>query len=91
MENNKPTRETIIRTIFLFVALANQVVVLFGGNALPFADDQIYEAISTAVTVAISLACWWKNQSFTEAAIEADFFLDMLKSESKYSRQSRQE
>lgn len=83
MESNKPTRGTIIRTVVLFIVLLNQVILFLGGDALPYSESQIYEAVSVVATVATSLWTWWKNQSFSEAAIEADFFKDMLKNESK--------
>lgn len=81
MENNKPTRETIIRTAVLFIVLFNQVVVLLGGEALSYNENQIYEAVSVVATIAASLWAWWRNNSFTDEAIEADFFKDMLKNE----------
>ena len=81
MDKNKPTRETIIRTVALFIVLLNQVVVLFGGNAIPYSENQIYEAVSTGATVSVSLLSWWYNNSFSEAAIEADFLKNMIKNE----------
>lgn len=80
---NKPTKETIIRTLVLFVALANQTLVLFGYTALPITDDKLYGVISWLFTAGSSLVCWWKNQSFSDAAIEADIFLDMVRNETK--------
>lgn len=71
--------DTITRTIVLFVALINQVIVLFGGDALPFDDNQIYSACSTILTVGASLRCWWKNNSFTTSALKADLKLNMHK------------
>ena len=75
---NKPTKETIIRTLVLFFALANQTLVLFGHTALPITDDKLYELISWLFTAGSSLVCWWKNQSFSDAAIEADIFLQTI-------------
>lgn len=72
-----PSRGTIARTVVLFAALANQVFVLLGGDALPFDDTQIYEAVSCVLTVGAALLSWWKNQSFTQAAILADCHLKM--------------
>ena len=80
---NKPTKEAIIRTLVLFAALANQTLVLFGHTALPITDDKLYGVISWLFTAGSSLVCWWKNQSFSDAAIEADIFLDMVRNETK--------
>lgn len=73
------SRETIIRTIVLFVALLNQVLTMFGLNPLPFSDEDIYSGLTMIFTVAATLWAWWKNNSFTQNAIEADEFLKKLK------------
>ena len=79
----KPSKETIIRTLVLFFALANQTLVLFGHTAFPITDDKLYGLVSWLFTAGSSLVCWWKNQSFSDAAIEADIFLDMVRNETK--------
>ena len=68
-ERNKPTGATIIRILVLFFALANQTLVLFGHKAFPVTESELYEAISWLFTAGSSLVCWWKNQSFSDAAI----------------------
>lgn len=76
------TKETIIRTIILVIALVNQVLTSLGKNPLPFSDDLIYEAVTLAVTIGASAWAWWKNNSFTKKAIAADEYLkEMKKSE----------
>lgn len=72
-------RDTIARTVVLFVALANQIFVIFGGDALPFDDSQVYEAVSCILTVGASLRCWYKNQSFSQPALRADLKLNMYR------------
>lgn len=83
MQKKKVSVETIIRTIVLAVTLVNQVLTMFGKNPLPFAEDELYTLLSTAATVAATLWAWWKNNSFTVAAIEADEYLAGIKAESK--------
>lgn len=73
------SRETIIRTIVLFVALLNQVLTMFGLNPLPFSNEDIYSGLTMIFTVVATLWAWWKNNSFTQNAIEADEFLKKLK------------
>lgn len=73
------SRETIIRTIVLFVALLNQVLTMFGLNPLPFSNEDIYSGLTAIFTVAATIWAWWKNNSFTQNAIEADEFLKKLK------------
>ena len=73
--------DTIARTICLVFALVNQVLAIFGKNVLPFTNDEIYQTVSLVATLSTSLLAWWKNNSFTSAAIEADRLMESLKSE----------
>lgn len=75
----KIKKETIIRTIILAIALINQVLTALGKNPLPFSDDMVYETVSVLFTVGASAWAWWKNNSFTKNAIEADKVLEELK------------
>ena len=76
---NNIKKETIIRTIVLIVALINQALTIAGKNPLPFEDEAIVEGLSYLFTAAASLWTWWKNNSFTKNAIEADKVLESLK------------
>lgn len=73
--------ETIVRTVILIVALINQALTVAGKSLLPITDDQITEVITLVITIGASLWAWWKNNSFTQAAIEADKVKDQLKSQ----------
>ena len=75
----KVKAETIIRTVILAVALINQVLTIFGYSIIPITDDQITEVISLLFTIGASVWAWWKNNSFTRAALEADEILAELK------------
>ena len=66
---------TIIRTTTLLFALANQALTISGHNPLPFSEDEVGQAVSMLLTVGASLWAWWKNNSFTHAAIAADELL----------------
>ncbi len=79
----KVTTETIVRTIVLVITLVNQVLTMFGKNPLPFAEDELYAMFTAAATIAATLWAWWKNNSFTPAAIEADKYLAELKTDNK--------
>ena len=78
MSKKIPT-ETIIRAIVLFVTLVNTILTMNGKNPLPFAEDELYAWLSAAATVAATLWAWWKNNSFTPEAIQADKYLAELK------------
>ena len=73
------SKETITRTIILAVALINQILVVLGINPLPFAEEELYNIISTIATAAAALWTWWKNNSFSPEAIQADKYLNELK------------
>lgn len=78
-EKRKVSTETIIRTIVLGFALINAVLTMLGKNPLPFAEEELYEFFTTIVTVGAVLWAWWKNNSFTSAAVLADEYLATLK------------
>ena len=78
MSKKIPT-QTIIRAIVLLVTLVNTILTIFGKNPLPFAEDELYSWLSAAATVAATLWAWWKNNSFTPEAIQADKYLAELK------------
>lgn len=80
---NKVSPDTIARTIILVIALVNAVLTMSGKNPLPFADDDIYTAVSIIATLAASAWAWWKNNSFTPDAIKADEYLRELKDSKK--------
>lgn len=79
MQNKKATTETIVRTIVLVVTLLNQLLTMFGKNPLPFAEDELYSTITAIATIAATAWAWWKNNSFTPAAVQADEYLAELK------------
>lgn len=70
---------TIIRTVILVYALLNQILTITGHSILPIGEDQITELISASFTFVTALIAWWKNNSFTAEAIEADEYLEDLR------------
>lgn len=83
MKNTNISSGTIARTIVLIVALVNTLLTAFGKNPLPFSDEEVYAGVSAVITVVVSLVAWWKNNSFTKKAIEADAILIESKTESE--------
>lgn len=71
----KIEKGTIVRTAVLAFALVNQVLTISGYNPLPFTDEDFGQKISMILTTGASLWAWWKNNSFTQAAIAADEML----------------
>ncbi len=66
--NTNITAGTIARTICLALALTNQILSATGHAVLPIEDAQVETLVTTGLTVAASVAAWWKNNSFTPAA-----------------------
>lgn len=77
----KVSKETIARTVVLFVALLNTVLNACGKNPLPFSDDDVYTGVSAVVATVAAVWAWWKNNSFTAAAVKADEVLKIEKAE----------
>ncbi|MDF2857960.1 MAG: hypothetical protein K0Q87_3811 [Neobacillus sp.] len=75
----KISKGTVIRTICLGIALINQIFTIAGHSPLPIDDETVNLAVTTTATIVTSLAAWWKNNSFTSAAIEADELLIRIK------------
>lgn len=80
MESNKITAGTIARTIILIIALINQGLTVAGKSLLPIADEDVTQAVSLIFTIVTSLIAWWKNNSLTKEARQADVVLKQLKS-----------
>ena len=79
----KVKAETIIRTIVLAFTLLNQTLTMFGKNPLPYSETDIYAFLTTLATIVASVWAWWKNNSFTQAALKADEVMKELKQEGK--------
>ena len=77
--NNNVSIGTIARTACLALALTNQVLTCFGVQVLPISDDELNNLVTTGLTVATSLAAWWKNNSFTPAAMIGDEHMKQAK------------
>lgn len=79
----KVKQDTIIRTIILILALANQVLAIMGKQAIPVTEDEVYQLVTLLITIGAALWSWWKNNSFTLPAIKADEYLAKLRKEMK--------
>lgn len=82
MKNNISTG-TIVRTLCLVLALANQLLSAFGKSPLPIDNAQAEQLITSLLTVAAALVNWWENNSFTNEAIEADKLYESLRQQNR--------
>lgn len=72
---------TIARTIILCLALINQVLTATGHSMINIADEDVNLLVSTIFTIVTAIVAWWKNNSFTHEAIEADEIMKNLKAD----------
>lgn len=68
----KVSAATIARTAVLLLALTNQVLSACGKPVLPIESEQLEQLVTAGITTVAALVSWWKNNSFTQAALEAD-------------------
>ena len=80
---NAPTISagTIARTACLLLALTNQVLSALGKPVLPIESATVEQLVTAGITTVAALIAWWKNNSFTTAAIQADKYLEDKKSQ----------
>jgi SPP1 family holin len=70
---------TWARTVVLALVLINQVLTMKGYGPIEVADDDVNMLVSTIFTIVASIVAWWKNNSFTDAAIKADKHMKEIK------------
>ena len=72
---------TIARTAVLLLALTNQILSACGKPVLPIESATVEQLVTAGITTVAALIAWWKNNSFTTAAIQADKYLEDKKSQ----------
>ena len=70
------TVQTWARTIVLLLALVSQLCVILGKRTEAIDIEQWQEYVTYALTVIGSIWAWWKNNSFTDKAQNADKLLN---------------
>ena len=80
-ESTAPTISagTITRTAVLLLALTNQVLSAMGKPVLPIESTTVEQLVTAGITTVAALINWWKNNSFTAAAVAADSYMARLK------------
>ena len=81
MGNFKISTATIVRTACLLLALANQVLSAMGRPIIPIESSTVEQLVTAGITTVTALIAWWTNNSFTQAAIQADAELERLKNQ----------
>ena len=75
----KISAATLARTAALALALTNQVLSACGKPMLPIESATVEQLVTAGITTVAALVAWWKNNSFTTAALEADKTYDRLR------------
>ena len=75
------TAGTIARTAVLLLALTNQLLSAMGKSPLPIESTTVEQLVTAGITSIAALIAWWKNNSFTKEAIEADELFARLRAE----------
>ena len=70
--SNKISAATLARTAVLLLALTNQVLRALGTPLLPIERTTVEQLVTAGITTVAALIAWWKNTSFTQAALAAD-------------------
>ena len=69
-------RDRIVAIVRLLVMLASAVA---GGFGLTVDADSLGTIVACAVATAAGVYSWWKNNNITEAAQDAQAYLDAIK------------
>lgn len=84
------TKGTIVRTIVLFLALVNQILVSFGKSPIPLDEATINDIavqldmlIASLFTAGAAIVAWWKDNDVTKATIEKKKRLNELRKEGR--------
>lgn len=78
--NRNVSAGTVARTAVLLLALTNQILSACGKPILPIESSTVEQLVTAGITSVAALVSWWKNNSFTAAAIQADKYLEDKKS-----------
>lgn len=72
-------KATIVRTVLFALVLLNFGLKQFGHEVIPVDESAVAEFVEYAISAAILILSWWKNNSFTQNAQVADRYLESLK------------
>ena len=70
--NHNVSAGTVARTAVLLLALTNQILSACGKPILPIESSTVEQLVTAGITSVAALVSWWKNNSFTQAALAAD-------------------
>lgn len=75
----KISKGTIVRTIMVIVVVLNIILKKFNIDVINVSENEILTLIEALIEVAVIAVGFWKNNSYTQKAIQADEFLKQLR------------
>lgn len=76
----KVTKGTVVRTVMTVTVILNLVLKAFGGiKAINIDQNDVSAIIENLVSIGVIILGFWKNNSFTDKAKAADFYLAKLR------------
>ena len=54
----------LVRTAVLFLALLNQLLMVFGYSILPISEQELSELLTAVFTAVAAMWAWWKDNSW---------------------------
>ena len=54
----------LVRTAVLFMALLNQLLMVFGYSILPISEQELSELLTALFTAMAAMWAWWKDNSW---------------------------
>lgn len=73
------SKGTIVRTIMLVIVLVNLILKACGKPLIDVAEHTLFYWLEVILEIGVIITTFWKNNSFSKAAIKADDFLKKLK------------
>lgn len=77
----KISKSTIIRAILVAIVIINFILEKLGVDLIPADESVITMFVETFIEIAVIAVGFWKNNSFSQAAIRADEFLKELRND----------
>ncbi len=81
MNEMKISKGTIVRTILAVLVIVNIILERMGYDIINVDEYQIGIVVELLIEIAILVVGFWKNNSYSKKAIQADEFLQKLKNE----------
>lgn len=73
------SKGTIVRTIMLLIVIVNLILKACGKPLIDIEEHTLFYWLEVVLEIGVIITTFWKNNSFSKAAIKADNFMRKLK------------